>query len=353
MGRIRDLVLRSQLGQWDTVEKRQLEDAFDLRYCNVGGPHSEVLENQHDNRWRRKCTIIPCYTAGADPHLKKFFRQRRRAGQPASGKSADSVAQRKTGGRTQQQPRRGHGLPTSFILGTEQVLDLKRFFYGNSSATVLCADGAGSKVRVLNASCDVVFVYRRGVEKVNNHRRLHQRGLLEPASSARVLRTLLYLGCDDYVDWPTYLLICTTDLGRDSEYKKLLRLKDAHERHLASNVITNEADFARLLAHLQHAAAEDMPVTSFFQNGDFYQSRGRFDSFPEAFLALSQFFTQVYVARARGRGPKMDLNFTGHSPPGNVGGPPGDYLARSPPPSALNEKANSSGWTKPNLNWVP
>ena len=332
MGKIQELVKLSKNGRWEAIDKKCLEEGFDLSLRNLGGSHSESLENQAVNRCRTKQTIIPSYSSTCDPHLKKYFKPKRAAIRKAAATENET---------------RSKVVPHSYVLSTSQILDLKRIFYHTS------IDATYTNPRVIIVTQDFVFSYRRGVDVINYHRKAHQKSLIKVASTHRLIDMLIVLDCEEEIDWPSFLLLCTINLGSSVQTRKLVSLKNSHSLYLERNKVSCEGEFAHMLVHLNGGAmvGTNTPLVSFFQNGDFYRSRGRFTSFPELVFSLYEFFTQVYISRARGRGTHMHKNFGGHTTPGNVGGPPKNYLYDKIPYS--NTTDGSDVWSKLNLHWTP
>eukprot|EP01065_Artemidia_motanka_P022250 TRINITY_DN26465_c0_g1_i1.p1 TRINITY_DN26465_c0_g1~~TRINITY_DN26465_c0_g1_i1.p1 ORF type:complete len:392 (+),score=100.17 TRINITY_DN26465_c0_g1_i1:60-1178(+) len=356
---------------WELVHAKQLEKGFDLRTCNLGGAHSEHLENRSEHMRRTVHTIIPTYNAFADPHLKRYHRSNgtvhaspaaavgslpytlRAANRPRSAEHKRSALRRRMS--TLVTSPRNPTPPQSHICSTEQVLQLKSVFWRHSD------QGASGHraIHVAEPSADgdenFAFIYCCGVNAVNVHRRLHGKLPIRAAYMERLWHVLHLLESADTIDWPHFLLLCTIDVSDDAEYKRLLALKDSFDQYTASNEVTNEREFADLVVHLNggREIAERSFLRTFFQQGDFYRSRGGFRSFPEAVFCLYEFFTQVYILRARARGTSMTYNFTGHGAPGNVGGPAKWQRGRprSCPPSLQRQGARSARPTK--AQWRP
>eukprot|EP01063_Lacrimia_lanifica_P009790 TRINITY_DN16668_c0_g1_i1.p2 TRINITY_DN16668_c0_g1~~TRINITY_DN16668_c0_g1_i1.p2 ORF type:complete len:369 (+),score=79.14 TRINITY_DN16668_c0_g1_i1:58-1164(+) len=368
MGRVRDLITRSLLGSWGLTRSDMLENEFDLTTRNVGGSHSEGLTNRHENRKHTKhFTIIPTYDSKHDPHLEAFYRNRlrartrqRRRKASADGAAAEvDTAERKVDDAPSHfSSTRSEVCPPSHIVSTEQVLALKRMFYryckDAGPPDQPDADELPSAPRTVRRleNAHVLPLYQRGVEITNHHRKLHKLTEMKPVLLKKLLVVLAALTTEVGLDWNTFLLLVTVNLGRDRDYKQLLVLKDAHERYLQYHRVDSEQTFFEMLLHLNGGMfinSNSDQMTSFFQNGDFYQARGSWTSFAEAVFSMYEHVTQLYIARARGRGPRLNQNFCGHSTPGNVGGTPGHgYEKRYP--LANNEDGR---WACINTYWVP
>eukprot|EP01063_Lacrimia_lanifica_P016519 TRINITY_DN23063_c0_g1_i1.p1 TRINITY_DN23063_c0_g1~~TRINITY_DN23063_c0_g1_i1.p1 ORF type:complete len:387 (+),score=106.63 TRINITY_DN23063_c0_g1_i1:105-1265(+) len=353
MGRAKDVMNRSLLNAWGLVDTDVLEQEFDLSTRNLGGAHSEALENKHENRrWNAHLTIIPSYDSRNDPHLTQFHKKQRKekkkrrqkkartgkgregvsaAGErPASPADVDISLLGEGGdwedrGQHFEADKRSQVCPESYIVSTEHVLELKRVFFRASEVDPEAGQHAAPR-RIPRHRA--LFYYQRGVDVTNSTAKLHRRGTIKPASLPRLLTVLRALTDEGGLDWSAYLLLCTINLGSQRELRKLLILKDAHERYLSTYAVDSERAFCEMLLFLNggvHINSTDQ-IVSFYQNGDFYQSRGSFTSFPETVFSLHEHITQTYIARARARGPRLAVNFAGHRPPGNVGGAPAkDY----------------------------
>eukprot|EP00755_Sulcionema_specki_P015906 Sspe_Gene.60654::Locus_33468_Transcript_2_3_Confidence_0.500_Length_1319::g.60654::m.60654 len=377
MGRIKDLIRakNSEGGGvpmgWDTVQPELLEAGFDLRPTNICGSHPEVLENRTENRRRTLQTIIPEYNALSDPHLTKYHRTnaviyhspaakqaaeiynvppKRRPRPHSAGASRTKVRVKGPLVRTKSKVvgyERSKVPPTSFIVSTEQVLQLKRIFWNHSDEPPV----GEKRVIDMEKTTNFAFVYLCAVNAVNLHRKLHQRLFLPVAPMDCLWAALCVLEATKRIDWMTFLLLCTIDISHPREFRKLVHLKDLHSQYLQSNPVACEKDFLNLVVHLNggKAVGEDQAIVSFFQQGDFYKGRGSFDHFPEAVFCLYEFFTQVYILRARARGNQLSYNFKGHSPPGNVGGPGEVARPRSCPSSLKKSPQRLRG----NTEWLP
>eukprot|EP01062_Namystynia_karyoxenos_P059010 TRINITY_DN50433_c0_g1_i1.p1 TRINITY_DN50433_c0_g1~~TRINITY_DN50433_c0_g1_i1.p1 ORF type:complete len:400 (+),score=59.69 TRINITY_DN50433_c0_g1_i1:85-1284(+) len=381
---------------WELVGAAQLEKGFDLRTCNVGGAHSEFLENRPENMRRTLQTIIPEYNAFADPHLVRYHRSNRTVHlSPAAEadevpsrfrlrlRSRQASARRQHAAQLLRRPSlqvsspRSRVPPRSYICSTEQVLQLKRTFWQHSCEPShqqprfipIAAErtpqperaspppASGRVAGIDPGEHNFAFIYCCGVNITNMHRKLRGELPIRPAYMERLWHALHLLDSADNIDWPAFLLLCTVDIGDDAEYAKLLRLKDSFSQYLQSNDVSDERSFAALVVHLNGGTeiADQTYLRSFFQQGDFYRSRGGFNSFPEAIFSLYEFFTQVYIIRARARGGALSHNFTGHGVPGNIGGP-GKWQRgrpRSCPPSMLASQPVRKRPARTATTWIP
>ena len=347
MARIKELISGAVFGEWGTAHRiastTQLEEDFDLSTANIGRSYWEVLENKAENRGRKLLTVIPDYSSTFDPHLRSFYKNQKKLQRKAKRKGSPIPGYQPNGQDTQGVT------PQSYIISTGQVLALKRLFYKESLSE-------GGARRVVGRE-QIVYAINKGADIVKQHRLLHKKSPPAKCPLPKLIATLIALESVDAIDWPTFLLLCTINLGRAKEMRRLLLLKDSHLQYLGRNGIHTEAQFAQLIVHLNGGEylPSGEPLVLFCQNGDFYSSRGALSSFPEAVFSLYDFFTQVYIMRARGRGDKMHVNFLGHTAPGNVGGPPNEINYNNKTALMLGSpmSTESAVKSKINIHWVP